>query len=197
MKKLIIIFAIMISAVSAFAAEGDADKLAGEVIGLVCTICAMIGLIGVLYALCEFIDWCSKVWNKLTKVGKIVMFGIPLTAVAVGLFYGLFYYVIPWMVSTVIPSLVHSTERTFICVIIFEFICMCLGWTVFLKYDGCVGSEKRYGRLATVARFIVLLPLLPVLYVGYYLVQLFKWICIKDAAIDLNPYIIRKRVSTR
>lgn len=202
MKKLVTTITILISTVSAFASEGAADRLVSGVFSLIISfVCVLIvslvlTLIGFgCKSVYEFmVELCKRFWNNSTTIGKLIVFGIPLSVVSGFVFYGIIYYVAPCVVSNIIPFLVDMFMSLMdwimddfvgklIVGFIIERVCIGIGWGDF---------EKRDGRVATVARAIVLLPFLPVIYPGYYLVQLFKAFCIKDSVANFNPHIVRR-----
>ena len=197
MKKLFTTaIAIMISASNVLAAEGDADKLAGSAMGLLYLVGGIFLLYALLSGVCAFGEWCGHIWDNSTTAGRLIIFGVPLSVMSTGVFYVLFYHVVPVIIHSLLPWLVHTIGGNVVCVLLIDLVCFLLGWTTFNKYNGAEGHDQRSGRVATVARFVVLLPFLPVIYIGYFSVQLFKKVCVKDAKISLNPYIIRQKPDT-
>lgn len=177
-----IFFAVILTllfATNIFAAEGDADRLAGSVMGFVGIMGGFFVLFVIINAVIEFTEWCRNLWNNSTTVGKLIIFGIPLSAVSTVLFYGLFYYAVPFL-----DMLLHTPGGPYILVLLFECVFIFIGWKA--------TAQKRDGLIATISRCVVLLPILPVIYTVYFLFQLFKLACIKNANVSFNPYIVRK-----
>lgn len=185
--KFIYMFAIMLLCVTnTLAATGDADAIAGVVKGIGQTI-LIYGIIGACIGVCVACWFgCCALWNKATTLGKLVIFGLPLTAISGCIFYALFYIACPWILS-ILPLLIHNPFVYVLSGIVLELILILIGWKSESTY-----TVKRSGIIPTVSRGIVLLPILPAIYIIYYLVQLFKLACIKDAVAVFNPHIVRK-----
>jgi hypothetical protein len=184
MKNISVRALTLLLVTNSFASEGDADALAGSIFSIIGIIFAIFIFSYIVVALCELAEAVGRLWQDSTTVGRLVIFGIPLSAVSTGIFCVIFYYVFP-AVAAIYPFLVNSITGNIIVGLVLELILVAVGWNA-------VTGNKRSGRFATISRFIVLLPMLPVIYGLYYTVQLFKMACLKEAVVDFNPYIVRK-----
>lgn len=144
---------------NAFAREGAADKLATGVLDLLgipvmLVLCfAVYAVIAVpIYLLCMYFE----AWNKFTLAGKIVCYVLPLSIVSAGVFYFIFYSVVPFMVK-------------------YPYHCLCIGLTLYWFSTACTGyeggdtSHKRPGKYAVWSRVFVMFPVLPLIIVGWLL----------------------------
>lgn len=170
----------LLSATNIFAANGDADTLAGFVIGLVYLVIFYFILYAIIAAGIVFAEWCHNLWDNSTTGGKLIIFGIPLSVVSFGIFYGLFYYVVPFFVYTPIGPYILG--------MLLECVFISIGWKTTSE-----SAPKRDGLISTISRCIVLLPILPVIYTVYFLFQLLKLACIKNANVSFNPHIVRQK----
>lgn len=153
------------------------------------------GIAAIIEGLYEFFaEMCRKVchlWRIFNSFARILFFGVPLTVVSYFVFYGLFYYVFPFFIHSVfpfiayeiIPFFVYNVVGNVILGVVAYLLLMFLGW----KY----GFAKKKGVVALIARILVLLPVLPVIYFGYYFCQFFKLMFIKDAKCNFLPTIVR------
>lgn len=159
------------------------------VIGTIITIYmfsfVFVGACAVLYGVGVAIQ---AAWKKLNSLGRAVFFGIPLLVAVYFIFFFIFYILIPFF-------LVNEVERIF-CLSVFGFIAYFglyfIGWCE-SKYDTqskCMRSPKRLGVLPLIARIIFLLPYMPVLYVGFYIKQIFCKAFISDSQVCWVPHFI-------
>lgn len=179
MKKIITIMTMLSLVTNAFAYEGAADTLAGMILfipGLL-LVSAVIALpivgIQLLFELaCDY-------WGKATTFGKIVVFGIPGTALSCGIFYVLINYIAPYVV-------IHPYISLIAFVVLLYFSCAFIGW----EYGNT--DRQRDGRVALVARCIVKIPVSPFILIKFVfeiIWELLKYLFVKP---DISRYQNRK-----
>ena len=188
MKKISLLTLILTSAV--FASEGDADALAGLVLGFISLIFMYIGgvyilafIIAVIGAIGEAI---AKLWEKCNSFGRIVLFGIPLFAIATTAFYFLIYSVLVPAASFYISHCNLAEYKLWIqigAISVLYLSLIPLGWKIDLEY-GITG--KQIGVICWLARMIVLLPFAPLIIIGKFLFESFATAFISKHSFNLN-----------
>lgn len=154
MKKIIAIMTILSLVTNAFAYEGAADTLAGIILfipGLtIFALAIALPIVGIQW----LFELACNYWGKATTFGKIVVFGIPGTALSCGICYVLINYIAPYVV-------IHPYISLIAFVVLFYFSCAFIGW----EYGNT--DRQRDGRVALVARCIVKIPVYPFILIGF------------------------------
>lgn len=186
MKKISLLTLILTSAV--FAGEGDADALAGLVLGFISLIFMYIGgvyilafIIAVIGAIGEAI---AKLWEKCNSFGRIILFGIPLFGVTTTAFYFLIWYaLVPGFSFYIIHCNLDQYRIWFQIPIIGSlYICLFfLGWTSKNR-----DWTKRKGIICWIARMIALSPVAPIILICKLLFESFATAFITEHKFSMN-----------
>lgn len=153
---------ILLLSIYAFADAGDADRLAGGVLGIIglmfglCAITAGIALIAGIGM--KLWQGCCWLWEHSTNIGKIVLFGIPMLIGFTSVFYWLIWCVAPWIYEN--GKLVGG-----ISLLVLYCVLVLIGWE-----DG--GHKREGGSISTIARVIVSIPVIPVILVCWFIKNL-------------------------
>lgn len=136
--------------------------------GIIAAVFAQLALTAVVYVFAAIGIAIETVWNKLNSFGRALIFGTPLLAASYGLFYWLFYIVIPYFAK-------YETAR----IVLFSILglvaylaCFGIGWKRDL-FSKCELGIKRKGKFALIARIIAILPFSPIVYLIYYIKEVF------------------------
>lgn len=135
---------------------------------------SVIALIG---AICEGIE---KAWETLNSFGRAVFFGTPMLVVAYFVFHFIFYTAIPFYLENEIVRIISYIVLGALA----YFSLLGIGW----RYGDL--KIKNVGVIPLIARIIFLLPYLPLLYVGFYVKQIFCKAFIRNSRICWNPHFI-------
>lgn len=146
---------------NAFAYEGAADRLAGGVLSFLGYVLGCV-LVAAVWAAVTVVPKYLLVmyfgaWNKFTLAGKIVFYVLPLSIVSMGVFYFIFYSVVPLIVKYPYLSLGIGLSLYWMSTALTGY-----------KIEGERGSFiKRPGKYAVWSRVFVMFPVLPLIIVGW------------------------------
>lgn len=140
---------------------------------------ALSSAIAVIGAILEGIQ---TAWKNLNSFGRAVFFGGPMLIAAYFLFSFIFYTIVPFYLAN---EIVRIISYIFLGIVVYLSLIE-IGW--------CEGNfkVKNLGVIPLIARIIFLLPYMPVLYIGFYIKQIFCKAFISNSYVSWNPHFITR-----
>ena len=185
MKKLLISILALSSMVFANDNAGAADALASLILPFVAIfILGFFGaiFINILAGVCEILEkLCEAIgnlWEHLNSFGRAVIFGIPLFALSTTVFY-----FIGCFISASIPVVAEHWK-----------LILCIIGAIYYLSTWITGFEKSdFGTYTIISRMIATLPFIPVIVLGWAIINGFGKMFMKDYKVSnilkvWNPY---------